>query len=84
MAKPRTDVSRSLFSQSASPVHKLPVHKLPVVDPVWTTTASKTVTPQCGYGVSAKNYVVSVEFNKRKDGDAKRMGVVLRPTGNCS
>jgi hypothetical protein len=22
----------------------------PVVDAVWTTTASKTVTPQCGYG----------------------------------
>jgi hypothetical protein len=33
----------------------------PVVDPVWTTTASKTVTPQCGYGVNAKNYGVSLE-----------------------
>jgi hypothetical protein len=35
----------------------------PVVDPVWTATASKTVTPQCGYGVSAKNYIVSLGYN---------------------
>ena len=34
----------------------------PVVDPIWNKSVNKTQTPQCGYAVTPKNYIVSLAY----------------------